>query len=475
MLSPRASKKIIASTAIYMLIYMAFVLMLAIWCESNWNASFAGGYAKAVFPWIIASLIINVCGFVFVKKVGYVDMGLLYVLCSYLFMFGHVYIDVLNLKTTLTWNPAIYFSDSVKFHASIYVVLCLSVISWACLLVKYPKESYLQLDEEQNAKQRKVMLKTGWLFLAIGFVANAINSGKIIMATLATGSYASYTTANTEGIIDDLAYLLVPGILNVFCSKTLSKRKNGVLLIAAIAYFIITMVFSGSRKTQIFAIATILLCYLWTQKREKITAKKLIVLIICGILFLNLIYVIRENRFDLVTIVPKYFESLGSFKFIGAIVGETFAEAGLSFYSVVAIIDNVPSHFSYELGMTLIRTIPSILPIGWAVGDFFNKAASSYVINRYTGLPVGTSILGDFYWNWGFIVGIIASFIFGTIISKTTNRTLSVVSKEPVYFSVLYILLIGIRAGIFELFRPLIMVTLVPYIIKLLLFGRNCR
>ena len=456
--------KILFNTALYFPIYALFIVIFVYWSSINWHTSFNNGYEEVLFPWVIASLIINMIGFVFIKKVKYVDIGLIFVLCSYLFMFGHVFLKAFNLKTTLTWNPSIYFDETVKFHAGVYAVVCLTLISCGCMMINPTKKIITNVADE--SQRRRIIASSGWIFLIVGLIANVITFGKVILATLASNSYASYTSANTSGFADDLAYLLVPGILYLFCSRTLTKRKRSFLLLTSITYFVATMVFSGSRKTQLFAILTIILCYLWTRDRTKLNAKAILLLCITGVLFINLIYVIRENRFDLATIIPKYFESLGSLKFLSAIIGETFAEAGLSFYSVVAIVGNVPSVFSFEYGMTIVRTIPSILPIGWLVGDFFNKAASSYVINKYTGLPVGTSMLGDFYWNWGIVGGAIAALIFGVVISKISKRIESDIRKETLYFSMLYILLIGIRAGIFELFRPLVMVTLVPAIIQ---------
>lgn len=458
---------------LYLAIYIIFIIFFAVWCTDHWNILPGDGYEQSIFPWIAASLLLNLIGFLFVKKVAYIDIGFIFVICSYLFMFGHVFLEVLGFSTSLTWNPAQYFSELEKFQAAVYSYLCLSAMTIGYIMCG--KTSYSKTERsvtEETKNDDKMTFRAGLVFFCIGLAANIISSGRVIQATLAANSYSNYTAAEMSGILDDFAYLVVPGIVYMFSSRVLSKRKAIGLLVASILYFVVTMVLSGSRKVQIFAILTIIISYLWTRERRKITLKKMLGLAVVTILFLNLIYIIREHRTNLSTILPSYFESLGNFEFLGSIVGETFAESGLSFYSIVAIFSTVPSIFPFEYGMTFIRTIPSILPIGSFVGDFFYKASSSYVINRYTGIPVGTSLLGDFYWNFGFIGGIIACLLMGALLSRFTRKMFEN-GKEALYFSVSYILMIGIRAGIMEMFRPLVMVTIVPLIIKFFLFKRS--
>lgn len=228
----------------------------------------------------------------------------------------------------------------------------------------------------------------------------------------------------------------------------------------------ITMVFSGSRRLQLYAIIVVVVCYLWSAQKRKFSLKILLFIVVGGILFLDLLYVIREYRTNVMNIVPAFFEQLTSFDFLSELVGETLTEAGISFYSVVAILSTVPAVFSYEFGMTFIRSIPSILPIGWLVGDFFDKAASTYVINRYTGLPVGSSLIGDFYWNFGFIGGIIFSLLFGIFIEMISLKLLSKTRNMPLFFAFMYAMLIGLRSGVVEIVRPMFMVLIIPWITR---------
>ena len=457
-------KRINDKQHLFIVIHMLFTTVFLIWNSNNWNNMIISEYELTVFPWVISSFIINIAVFWVVGKINYTDIGFLFMIGSYFFMFGHVIIEVFDLKTTLLWNPSTYFSQQDKLHAATYAIVCLLVFSIFYSMNVNRIETIIKGIGERDI-DRDMIYRMGIVFSLIGLISSILTWRKIISVERITGSYASYINANTTGFLDDFSYLLAPGIIYIFSSKKNSKTNDFILLISVLMYYTATMILSGSRKTQIFAMISVLLSYLHTHQKRKIELGKIIAVVLIGLIFLDLIYVIRECRFNLSTIGYTFIDSLKDFKFINSILGETFAETGISFYSVVSVMSTVPSIFPYEFGMTFVRTIPSILPIGWAVGDFFDKASTSYVINRYTKLPVGTSLLADFYWNFGFIGGVFFCLIFAVTLSKITH-TLSSKTKDYHYFSILYIVLMGVRAGIFELFRPLMVVVLFPIITK---------
>lgn len=446
-----------------------FLLFFFVWASRYWNDLQGYRYEELVFSWVVISLFMNVVSIILCKKPKYIDMLLIFVLCSYLFMFGHVFFYIGNFQTTLLWNPAVYFSEIEKFRASVYAIFCLTFLSLGYIVGGEIKNKELNL---YNLVKRKRDYQLGWLLVSVGFISSFLNEFKIISETLSSNSYISYGKVDTTGFLDDFSFLLVPGIVYVLSSKMLSKKKSLVLVSFSIIYFVLLMVFSGSRKIQLFSVITVILCYLWTQKKRNINIKKMIVVSIFGVIILNLLYVIRQTRFQLNSVLPTFFDSFVNFKFLGSIFGETFAESGLTFYSVVAITSNVPTVFPFEYGMTFVRTLPSIIPIGWLIGDFFNKASSSYVINRYTGLPVGTSLFGDFYWNFGFVGGVFCCFIMGIAISKFISYAMSEYNIA-LYFSVFYVLMIGIRAGVFELYRPMAIAVLIPYVLRFIIFNNK--
>lgn len=470
----RASYKIRIKTLIFLFFYIVYYIIFASWAYLIWKKP-PNDYEILVFPWLIFSLVINLFGFIVIKKISYINIAFWFVMLSYLFMFGHVFTSVFDLETTLLWRPGDYFSTTDKFRALIYAQFALNSIAIGAIIIQKSKDSMSRevYNSDKNIySELKKMKRIGWIMFFIGLLSNIISSMQAIIIVLATGNYVSLATGVSSGIFDDLGFLMVPGFAYILSSKSLNKRKSFWFMLLVCLYYTITMVFSGSRRLQLYAIIVVVICYLWSTQRRKFSLKTLLFIIVGGIFFLDLLYVIREYRTDVMNIVPAFLKQLTSFEFLGEIVGETLTETGISFYSVVAILSTVPSVFPYECGMTFIRSIPSILPIGWLVGDFFNKAASTYVINRYTGLPVGSSLIGDFYWNFGFIGGIIFSFLFGMFIEIISMKLLSKTKNTALFFAFMYAMLIGLRSGVVEIIRPMFMALIIPWVIKYIRLNR---
>lgn len=447
---------------VFGLAYLIYLLLFTLWVIATWN-EFDGSYQKCIYPWVVSSLIINLIGLLWADKRDLFDVCVWFVLLSYAFMFGHVFTFYFKMQTTLLWDPSSIYTSVSKFHASVFAIACLCLFTAGSILAgntRFRRQSKSALRSEK-------LYYIGLVCLIIGFVCNAYSSLSVVSATQMTGSYASYTEASTNGIITSMGFLFVPGVIFLLFSRKLSSIKESLLLACSVGYFVTIMTLSGSRKTAIFAILALMLAYL-LHKEKRTSLIRIVALSILGALFLNLIYIIREMRFSLNEIIPTFLRSLQSLDFLESIIRESLTEMGITFYSVAGIMQTVPEIFPYEFGMTILRAVCSIFPIGWAVGDFFNLGSSTYVVNRYLGAPVGASLIGDFYWNWGVFGGCLASMLFGYALARTRNKLTSSRELFPYYLSISYIVLIGVRAGFFELARPLFLVVFVPYIISII-------
>lgn len=445
---------------IFCLAYIAYLVLFALWSVYAWDG-YGEAFQERIFPWVLSSLVINIVSLLWVDKRKYYDVCVWFVLLSYAFMFGHVFTSVLDMQTTLIWDPSTIYSNNVKLHASIFAVAALCSFSFGCMIVGNRK----QYDSRSVFEKDDRLFYIGTICTVVGFICNAYSSLAVIKATQLAGTYASYTDASTNGLISAIGFLFVPGVIYLLFSNKLSTASKSLLCGSATAYFLIVMMLSGSRKTGIFAIVALGLAFL-SNRKARMNITTIVVVSLFGLMFLDLVYVIRETRFDLSMVFPTFLESLQTLEFLNELIGESLTEMGLTFYSVAGIIQAVPTIFPYELGMTILQSVCSILPIGWAVGDFFDAGSSTYVINRYLGSPVGASLIGDFYWNWGFAGGCIACFIFGVALAFVFKKLASSATLLPLYYSISYITLIGVRAGIFELTRPLFVVVAVPILVS---------
>ncbi|MEY8677304.1 O-antigen polysaccharide polymerase Wzy [Granulimonas faecalis] len=452
---------------VYFGVVAAYILLFILFTAGSWLDP-GSDYRTFFFPWVVGFLVVELVGLVLVGRVNLFDATLWFVVLANLFMFGHVFLKGFALSSTLEWDPSVYFEEWAKSLATAYAALAIMGISTASVAYKavmnaHVPAAHLKRNKEGNATW--LIWVMGLVCLLIGLVAGIWSSSAIIAAAQESGTYEIFTTANVSGLADDFAFLIVPGAALVLASRKLSWKKAGLLTLGIVAYYCVVMMLSGSRKMQSFALISVVLCYVYCYFRTKLKIKDYILLLVVGFLFLNLMFVIRDERTSLVNVPGALLASLVSPASWAGLLGETFAESGLTFYSLAGIVQTVPSVFPYELGLTFAKTLPSALPIGWLVGDLFDSAASTYVINRYIGVPVGASLIGDFYWNWGFVGGVAFSAAFGLVIAWVQERMLRTKAGVAFYFCLFSVLEVGVRSGVFELFRPLVVALLVPSVV----------
>lgn len=464
------NKKVVIKSVclIFLFSYFFYILLSSYWYQISTSAYSIVDYEYVLFPWIVISLLFNVIGFKTIFKVSFSDAALWYIHVSFLFMFGHIFLKVFNLETSLLWNPSIYFLEEEKFKGAQYALLSLNCISLGYFLYTAIGSSDSLMNNYRVTKSsNRLMFNTGLIVFLIGFIFTVLSSYIVVTSTYRAGSYVAYAEiAGSTGFLDDFSYLTIPGVIYILCSKKLNINIAKLFTIFICIFYIVVMVFSGSRKSQLFSILTIFLCYNFQYSRFKLKISSSAITTILSFLFLNLIYIIREYRINLSLILPKFFESIVTLEFIKKIFGETFAETGLTMYSVVAILKYVPETFQYEYGLTFVRSLLSILPLGSLLPQFFNKGYSTFVINKYTGIPVGSSLIGDFYWNFGLIGALMFSFLFGLLLGKIGKMKYRFDSQNPNYFLFLFIIFLCIRAGIMDIMRPMIIITVIPILIN---------
>lgn len=472
--SSRKNNSISLVDFLYLSAYLLLIILYSYWSSEVYQGSITSNYEHVIFPWIIISFVLTLIGFIFIYKTPLSDIALWFILVSYLFMFGHIFLKVFDLETSLIWNPGTFFMPDDKIKGAIYALLSLNFTSLGYFIHNsFRRDVRKRLFNEHETNLN--MFNVGLIIFIIGFLCTIINNFIIVTSTYKAGSYVAYATlAGSTGFLDDFAYLIIPGVTFMLTSRKMSHNTAKVFTVLMCLMFLVIMVFSGSRKTQLFSILTIFICYRWVYGKHKIKPTSTISVSILGFLLLNLIYIIREYRTNLAQILPEFIKSIENFDFIKKIFGETFAETGLSMYSVVSIVKYVPSVFHYEYGLTFFRAVLAILPLGSLFPTFFSKGFSTFLINKYTGIPVGSSLIGDFYWNFGLIGALIVSFFFGILLSKVGTLKYNNNYSEPIYFSILFIIFIGIRAGIMDITRPLIIITVIPLLLKkLLLYMRK--
>lgn len=451
---------------IYLYLYAIYNILFCIWSWFAWSGV-DNYYEATIDVWVFVSLMANIFLLTSFSKCRGFNANILFLSLSYLFLFGHVFVDFLNFDTVLKWDVRSFYSDIDKLHSGIYCLFSLNCFAIGSLFCGVKGDIELDLQYRSH----RICFIGVSLFL-IGIICSIIRYLPLIYATQQAGSYGSYTEAVKIGFVSVLALMLVPGVIYIVCSNVLPQRYNISIMMVAILSFLLVMIYSGSRKESVFSIVMLILLYIIRYKKL-MSIRKTILCSVFSICFLDLIFVIRETRFDLGSVLLTYINSLSSFDFLKIIVGESLTEMGLTFYSIVNIFETVPVMFPYECGRTIVLSLFSLFPVGMIFSDVLANADSTLVINKYLGIPVGSSIIGDLYWNFGFVGGCFSSLLFGWCLSFIRKKVVLKQINFPFYFSIIYILLVGVRAGIFELIRPLGYFILLVVVINFIYYHKK--
>lgn len=397
------------------------------------------------------------------KGIEYTDFRLWFLILTYLFMFGRVFLHALNLDENIFWNLIMRYPEIDMFRASMFILCSIQSIFIGFVIKDCKKNNKLKV-KLYKLKPDFNIYKAGIILLIFSLPFRLITDINWIIQTQGAGSYSAIQSGS--GLSDDFAFLFLPSIILLICSGKLNKSKSNILVSVVIIYFIIVMILTGDRRYPVTAILALVLCYL-KYYNLRISFVKTVLLGYIALTMLNLFTVVREVRHDELTSLFDFILNYWSKIFFNTnTVYETLAEFGLTFFSVVHIFMYVPYIIPFQRGFTFVATIPSILPIGWLFRDFFSKSSVSGIINPQAGASVGASLIGDLYANFGWYAlgaGIIVGIIFNKIFNVSNEKNIRL--KYVQYFSLFYILINLVRATFFEVFRSAIMVYFVPMLI----------
>jgi hypothetical protein len=455
-------------TIIFMIICL---VVLAFFWSSDKISS--GGWSAPVFYLSVVSLLIN-AAFLVKYKVKITEFPAVMTLLTYLFMFGRVWLNYLGQDGKIYWVLHKLYEPLEMQRTGIMVVCCVHAlfIGMISLYRKKSKREFLLTTSNIDESQ---LFNLGMILLVIGLPCRIITDIQSVISTSATGNFLSITA--NAGLIDDLAFLYVPGLICLMESRPAIKKP--VIIILA-AYFIVIMAVTGDRRYYVSAIVTFG-AYMFRKKtgdsNNKVNIGKVILIVLLVALFLNFLEIIRRIRTGNLTDFFGFLGNYGADVFaLDGLIYDVFEEFGISFFSVVSIVSCFPSVFPFQYGMTILRTIPSALPIGSLFGDLFSQASPSTYVNPYLGRAVGATMFGDLFSNFGlfcipaaFLIGLMLGYFFRA--EKAAENNYDCVR----YYTYYYILINLVRCSLFEVFRPMIWCTFIPFVILSVLRTRKSR
>lgn len=453
-------------TLILWIISLIFMTICIIELKYLWfsDTIIMGKWSAPTFYLSVVSFVINI---VFLHRYGVkiVEFPAVMTLLTYLFMFGRVWLNFWGQDKNIYWVLHKLYDDIEMQRVGVLAVCCTHALFIGMISVYKRQITNISKTEKKSYELNKSLLYSlGLIMLIIGIPCRIITDMQNVISTSLTGSFTSITA--TTGIIDDLAFLYVPGLICVMESRP-NLRKP--LFIAIFGYFIIIMAITGDRRYYVSAIITFG-AYIIQKESLLGENKNICKLFFIGIIiaiFLNFLEVIRKIRMENLTSFWLFLKKHGTDVFVlDDMLYEILSEFGISFYSVVSIVNCIPKVFPYQYGMTLLKTIPSCIPIGFIVGNIFSEASPSTYVNPYLGKPVGATMFGDLYANFSvyciFFVFIVGLFLGNLFRKENLNKDGYYCMK---YYTYYYILINLVRCSIFEVFRPMVWCTFIPFCI----------
>lgn len=438
------------------------LLLLSIFAWLQWGES----YDSTTWSRFITAISLSLLGYQLlylkIKKVSFYDFRIWYMILSNLFMFGRIYVNVLDYDNILSaWS--VFYSNELLLKTALFVLVFNQALFIGFNLGDEKQYNYFKVKIENPSNK---IYKCGLLLMIVGLPCRIITDLYAIRSVQATGSYTNIQV--TSGLVEDFAIIFVPAVVYILVSRYLKKQTAQLMFVAVIIYFVIEMILTGDRRYQIIGCIVVSLCYLKTYS-EKILSAKSVLLVLVAFFGLNVIFQLRKVRDGNLTGVIDFFKGMFENTRNSNIILETLTEFGISFYSVAGVVKNIPSVISFQNGLGFYGAIPSILPIGFVAGDFFKKVSISNTINAMEQRPVGATLIGDFYANFGWW-SIFLVILFGYIVMKMLlvhkNDEIYVQAN---YFSMMYVFMNLIRSSFYEVVRPAFIVLVFPMLILYLI------
>lgn len=452
-------------------IFIIIILLLFSYSEiSSFNVVYKENWATRLTIMSILLLSYQIISLI-IKRNRFTDFNILFIILTYIFLFGQIWVIGLGKEEAIFWGVIFRYDLRYLYEAGLYSLVYIQAVFIGLTLINYSKKynGYKFYNSINKERLSNFVYKVGIILILISFLFRIYIDVYTIMITLSQGGYSGINLP--VGPMNDLAMLAIPGIVFVLASKYKKRKVNFRILSFSTVYFCIVMMMSGDRRYYVTGLIAIFLTYISTYK-IKLSIKNIIILLFLLISSLNLLTVIRDLRQYEILSIGKFMQAyFQQFLDLNPIL-ETLSEFGLTFLSVVFAVKLVPEAIPYQLGLSIFGSIPTLLPIGWAFPDFFNKVSVGRTINHIEGYPVGTSITSELFANFGWW-----SIIFAIFIGLLLNSIFKIKRDNPFliarYYSLFYILINIVRSSTIEVFRHTVIIIAVPSLILFYLYTKD--
>ena len=389
-----------------------------------------GGY----FVLAILSTVTLLLFIVFNGKITgtYFNYSLIFIVILFLFNFGQVilmgFFEELTVNKTIVLKLINYRDVMYSFR---YIVIAFECLCLGILLVSWKNRKNLSVPQKENSIYKKER-KLAWTIICVTFPIKLFIDAIYLYLSLSAG--ASVGAAFLSGFPNFIvAYgnMAVIGACLLIVSFSNEPPRQLIALLISAGYFFILMI-GGRRSQNVVYVVLLFFLYIKTNKK-KINFPRIIGIAILAYFVLVFLYTIVSNRVfvgeqSISGFWDAYFKTLKE----SDILVETLREYGNTGYTAVCVIAYWLRNYNCTYGLSILKSTTAIFPnIGGIAGRLTQEGNFAIQLQQHKMLSegyynIGGSLLGELFFNFDIVGGVIAAFGVGICIgwlnSKIQNK-----------------------------------------------------
>lgn len=435
-------------------------IVTAFLCLASMNlVSVQSDYSS--YKWLSILLAIEIVSFVWAntKCNGTVlNFSFIFVTLLALFNFGQVFLIGFFPESLVEKTVVLkYFSAEDGYAALMWINIAFVFLCSAILLNTTLEKGIITYDSKDICNEQ-IYIKKAFILILITFPIKVFIDMNFLIRSIMIGfEYGKSWLNSFPNFIRTIGDFSVIGFTFLIVALKNNPSRQIKYFAFIIAYFFILML-SGRRSETVSYLCVITYLLLATrQKREQhISIKKIlqvIMLILFGYIVLLYLYTIVHVRDTTGNNILDVIDKMLYYNNHENIVLEEMREYGQTGYTAIAVLTNWLTSHLPSCGKSYIYGISAIVPnIGGLMGKFTEESTFGLTLCRTPGIlnslytNIGGNILGEFFFNFGKIGGVIVSTLLGVFVGKINSKVnknidefnYNIIYMIPVMFAVLY-------------------------------------
>ena len=224
-----------------------------------------------------------------------------------------------------------------------------------------------------------------------------------------TEGYNEVLHLGLSGALTQIANFYIIGFVMLLIIYKNNLMKKNVIFVLEVSFLLVSML-SGSRIYAMTSLLVLIIVYFYISKTRLYSKLIWCILLLIIMQFVVAIAKVREVvGVDIFLIIKTMFDLNNN-----AILS-VLDEFGSSIVSVYTTIEQVPSSMNYSFGITYLKSLAGVF-INIPGIDVYGFVDSACYIKQLSGtLSYGGSLIGELYFNFGFILSLPVSFLIGYV------------------------------------------------------------